>query len=339
MCDMARPIIALKGISKVFGTGDGAVTALKDVDLTVYEGEIFGVIGLSGAGKSTLVRCINLLEKPTAGTVNVNGKELTKLSEKELRQERRSIGMIFQGFNLLQQKSVLDNVCFPLLLAGVSKKEAREKAEKLLARVGLLEKRDAFPAQLSGGQCQRVAIARALSTDPKVLLCDEATSALDPTTTLSILDLLKELNRELKVTVVIITHEMKVVEAICHRVAILADNRIEELGTVEEIFRRPKSRAARQLIVPGSQAPGRETFGAGRFLRVTFDGRERTDQPLVAEMVLRTGAPVSIVFADTRSLNGRLYGQMIFQLPEDDATIERMLEFLRRAEVSFEEVI
>ena len=339
---MAKPIIELKGITKTFGTGDGAVTALKDVDLTIEEGEIFGVIGLSGAGKSTLVRCINLLEKPTAGTVIVNGKELTKLSERALRQERRRIGMIFQGFNLLQQKSVLDNVCFPLLLAGVSRKEAKRKAEKLLDRVGLSDKRDAYPAQLSGGQCQRVAIARALSTDPKVLLCDEATSALDPTTTLSILDLLKELNRELNVTVVIITHEMKVVEAICHRVAILADNHVEELGTVEEIFHRPRSMAARQLIVPSSQVPPKESFGEGRegrFLRITFDGRERTDSPLVAEMVLSTGVPVSIVFADTRSLNGRLYGQMILQVPEDDETFEKMLGFLRRAEVSFEEVI
>ena len=336
---MAKPIIELKGITKIFGTGSTAVTALKDVDLTIYEGEIFGVIGLSGAGKSTLVRCINLLEKPTAGTVTVNGKELTALSEKELRQERRSIGMIFQGFNLLMQKTVLDNVCFPLLLAGTPRKEARKKAEKLLDRVGLSDKKGAYPAQLSGGQCQRVAIARALSTDPKVLLCDEATSALDPTTTLSILDLLKELNRELNVTVVIITHEMKVVEAVCHRVAILADNKIEELGTVEEIFRQPKSLAARQLIVPGSQSPARETFGAGRFLRITFDGRERTDKPLVAQMVLHTGAPVSIVFADTRSLNGRLYGQMILQLPEDETIIENMLGFLRQAEVSFEEVI
>ena len=336
---MSDPIIELKGITKVFGTGDGAVTALKDVDLTIDEGEIFGVIGLSGAGKSTLVRCINLLEKPTAGTVIVDGKELTKLSEKELRAERRHIGMIFQSFNLLQQRSVLDNVCFPLQLAGVPKKEARAKAEKLLDRVGLSEKKDAYPAQLSGGQCQRVAIARALSTDPKVLLCDEATSALDPTTTLSILDLLKELNRELHVTVVVITHEMKVVEAICHRVAILADNHVEELGVVEEIFHRPKSMAARQLIVPSSQVPPKESFGEGRFIRITFDGRERTDRPLVAEMVLHTGVPVSVVFADTRSLNGRLYGQMILQVPEDDSIMEKMLEFLRRAEVSFEEVI
>ena len=243
------------------------------------------------------------------------------------------------GFNLLQQRSVLDNVCFPLQLAGVGKKEARQKAEKLLERVGLSEKKDAYPAQLSGGQCQRVAIARALSTNPKVLLCDEATSALDPTTTLSILDLLKELNRELNVTVVVITHEMRVVEAICHRVAILADNKVEELGTVEEIFHRPKSMAARQLIVPSSQVPPKESFGEGRFLRITFDGRDRTDQPLVAEMVLHTGVPVSIVFADTRSLNGRLYGQMILQLPEDDETMEKMMGFLRQAEVSFEEVI
>lgn len=336
---MAEPIIELRGITKTFGSGAGAVTALKDVDLTIYEGEIFGVIGLSGAGKSTLVRCINLLEKPTAGTVIVNGRELTALSEKELRFQRRSIGMIFQSFNLLMQRSVLDNVCFPLLLSGVKKKEARKKAEALLERVGLKDKKDAFPAQLSGGQRQRVAIARALSTDPKVLLCDEATSALDPTTTLSILDLLKELNRELQVTVVIITHEMKVVEAVCHRVAILADNKIEELGTVEEIFRQPKSQAARQLIVPGSQAPGRESFGDGRFLRLTFDGSEKTDQPLVAEMVLRTGTKVNIVFADTRTLNGRVYGQMILQLPDSAAAIAGVGAFLQEAGVAFEEVI
>ena len=336
---MATPIIELQGITKTFGTGAGAVTALKDVDLTIYEGEIFGVIGLSGAGKSTLVRCINLLEKPTAGKVIVNGQELTALSQKELREQRRSIGMIFQGFNLLMQRSVLDNVCFPLELCGVGRKEARVKAQKLLERVGLESKKDAYPAQLSGGQMQRVAIARALATDPKVLLCDEATSALDPTTTLSILDLLKELNRELNVSVVIITHEMKVVEAVCNRVAILADNKIEELGTVEEIFRQPKSLAARQLIVPGSQAPSRESFGAGRFWRLTFDGSEKTEQPLVAEMVLRTGAPVNIVFADTRALNGRIYGQMILQLPENELAVTEMGRYLTESGVSFEEVI
>ena len=208
---MGKPIIELKGITKIFGTGDGAVTALKDVDLTIDEGEIFGVIGLSGAGKSTLVRCINLLEKPTAGTVTVNGQELTKLSEKELRQARRSIGMIFQGFNLLQQKSVLDNVCFPLLLAGVSRKEARQKAEKLLERVGLSEKRDAYPAQLSGGQCQRVAIARAICTRPKLLLADEPTGALDSKSGQQIMDIFDELHDQ-GMTIVMITHEHAVAD-------------------------------------------------------------------------------------------------------------------------------
>ena len=210
---MGDPIIKIRNLSKHFGEGENEVRALEHIDLTVERGEIFGVIGLSGAGKSTLVRCINLLERPTSGSIVVDGREMTKLSEKELRKARRSIGMIFQGFNLLMQRTALDNITFPLELNGVPKAKARKKAQELLEVVGLGDRAGAYPAQLSGGQKQRIAIARALATDPKVLLCDEATSALDPTTTLSILELLKELNRKLGVTVVIITHEMKVVDA------------------------------------------------------------------------------------------------------------------------------
>ncbi len=332
-------MIELKHLGKTYRAPDKEIVALDDINLTIRDGEIFGIIGLSGAGKSTLVRCLNLLEVPTAGEVLVDGKSLTRLSRKELLKLRQSIGMIFQSFNLLEQRNVLRNVCFPLEVAGVGRKAAEQRARELLELVGLSDRADSYPSQLSGGQKQRVAIARALATNPKYILCDEATSALDPNTTRSILELLRQINQDLGVTIVVITHEMKVVEAICHRVAILADNHVEEIGSVEEIFHRPKSMAARQLIVPSSQVPPKESFGEGRFLRITFDGRERTDQPLVAEMVLSTGAPVSIVFADTRSLNGRLYGQMILQLPEDDKAIENMRGFLRQAEVSFEEVI
>lgn len=332
-----EPIIRLQGVSKTFGSGDDAVHALQDIDLSIYEGEIFGVIGLSGAGKSTLVRCINLLERPTEGKVFVAGQELTALNPGELREARRNIGMIFQGFHLLMQKTILDNVCFPLELSGVSKREARKKAQSLLDRVGLGDRARAFPAQLSGGQKQRVAIARALATSPRVLLCDEATSALDPTTTQSILELLRELNRELHVTVVIITHEMKVVEQICSRVAILDSSRIGEMGQVEEIFRRPKTAAARQLICPQGEAPEASALGEGKFLRLIFDG-SRTDRPVVSEMVLACGAPVNIAFADTRTLSGRLYGQMVLQLPDEEESIRKMTRFLQDAGVMYEEV-
>ena len=249
---MSEPIIEIRGLRKTFGQGEAAVTALDGIDLSIEKGEIFGIIGLSGAGKSTLVRCMNLLETPTEGTVRVDGQDITTLSPKELRKARQSITMIFQGFNLLMQRSALDNICFPLELSGTPRKEAVARARELLKVVGLEGREGAYPAQLSGGQKQRVAIARALATNPKVLLCDEATSALDPTTTQSILALLQELNRTLGVTVVIITHEMKVVEQICGRVAILAESHVVEEGKVSEVFRHPKTAAARQLLMPGS---------------------------------------------------------------------------------------
>ena len=332
---MSEPIIQIQHLTKTFGSGEGAVTALEDINLDIQSGEIFGIIGLSGAGKSTLVRCINLLERPTSGSVVVNGKEMTSLTERELRQARRSVTMIFQGFNLLMQRTVLQNVCFPMEISGVSKQRQKERALELLELVGLQDKAGAYPAQLSGGQKQRVAIARALATDPKVLLCDEATSALDPTTTASILELLKDLNEKLGVTVVVITHQMSVIEEICSRVAIIADSHIVESGAVSEVFRHPKASAARQLIIPGSEA-ARKFTGQGKVYRITFDGTT-SDQPVVAGMVLACGEPVNIWFADTRDIDGKAYGHMLVQLPENEVTAGRMLSYLDEVGVTYKE--
>lgn len=339
-------LIEIRNLCKTFGTGSTAVHALEDVSLDIEAGEIFGIIGLSGAGKSTLVRCMNLLERPTSGTVTVDGADMTALSDKELRAARREIGMIFQSFNLLMQRNALANVRFPLELAGVPKKEANKRAQELLDMVGLGDRAEAFPAQLSGGQKQRVAIARALATNPKVLLCDEATSALDPTTTESILELLKNLNRQLGVTVVVITHEMRVVERICSRVAIIADSRIAEMGPVQDVFLNPQTEAAKKLVLP-SRAGKLEGFSSdsenravdecrGRLIRLAFDG-ETTDRPIIADMILSCGAPVSIVYADTRSIEGRLYGHTVLQLPSDPAVAEKLRRWLSDEGVIFTE--
>ena len=332
---MSEPIIEIRGLRKTFGQGEAAVTALDGIDLSIEKGEIYGIIGLSGAGKSTLVRCMNLLETPTEGTVRVDGQEITTLSPKELRKARQSITMIFQGFNLLMQRSALDNICFPLELSGTPRKEAIARARELLKVVGLEDREGAYPAQLSGGQKQRVAIARALATNPKVLLCDEATSALDPTTTQSILALLQELNRSLGVTVVIITHEMKVVEQICGRVAILAESHVVEEGKVSEVFRHPKTAAARQLLMPGSET-ARETLAQGRAYRITFDG-STAEQPVVSGMVLSCGEPVNILFADMKNIEGKTYCQMLLQLPENEGAAARMLAYLESQHITYTE--
>ena len=332
---MSEPIIEIRGLRKTFGQGEAAVTALDGIDLSIEKGEIYGIIGLSGAGKSTLLRCLNLLETPTEGTVRVDGQDITTLSPKELRKARQSITMIFQGFNLLMQRSALDNICFPLELSGTPRKEAIARARELLKVVGLEGREGAYPAQLSGGQKQRVAIARALATNPKVLLCDEATSALDPTTTQSILALLQELNRTLGVTVVIITHEMKVVEQICGRVAILAESHVVEEGKVSEVFRHPKTAAARQLLMPGSET-ARETLAHGRAYRITFDG-STAEQPVVSGMVLSCGEPVNILFADMKNIEGKTYGQMLLQLPENEGAAARMLAYLESQRITYTE--
>ena len=332
---MSDPIIEIRGLRKTFGQGGAAVTALDGIDLTIEKGEIYGIIGLSGAGKSTLVRCMNLLETPTEGSVRVNGQEITALSSAQLRKARQSISMIFQGFNLLMQRNALDNICFPLELSGTPRKEAVARARELLKVVGLEDREGAYPAQLSGGQKQRVAIARALATNPKVLLCDEATSALDPTTTQSILALLQELNRTLGVTVVIITHEMKVVEQICGRVAILSESHVVEEGKVSEVFRHPKTAAARQLLMPGSET-ARKSLVHGRAYRITFDG-STAEQPVVSGMVLSCVEPVNILFADMKNIDGKTYGQMLLQLPENEGSAARMLAYLESQHIAYSE--
>ncbi len=335
-----REIIRIEGLTKRFSGKNGDVVALENIDLSINEGEIFGIIGLSGAGKSTLVRCINLLERPTEGRVTVAGQELSALKGRQLREARRGIGMIFQQFNLLMQRTALENICFPLLLAGMNRRDAEKRALELLEIVGLAEKRSAYPAQLSGGQKQRVAIARALANEPKVLLCDEATSALDPTTTRSILSLLKEINERLGITVIVITHEMRVVEEICSRVAILDASHVAELGRVEEIFRRPKTAAARRLLFPGrEQHPEVPAFGTKnqRMLRIVFDGMTPFE-PVIANMVLACGAPVNILFANTRAIEGKTVGQMIVQLPEAEDAGARIAAYLNTQNVHYEEV-
>ena len=286
-------MIELKHLCKTYSAPDKEIHALEDINLSIQDGEIFGIIGLSGAGKSTLVRCINLLERPTSGQVLVDGRDVTSLPRKELLLLRRSIGMIFQSFNLLEQRNVLKNVCFPLEIAGVDRKTAEAKARELLQVVGLADRADSYPSQLSGGQKQRVAIARALATDPRYILCDEATSALDPNTTRSILDLLRQINRDLGVTIIVITHEMKVIDQICDRVAVIDHSRIAEEGRVSEVFTSPQSQIARDLIIPRDRA-ALDTKN-GRKIRLTFnDAYSR--EPVISNMVLECQAPVNILF-------------------------------------------
>lgn len=330
-----NPIIRLDGLGKEFKGSQGTVRALEDINLEIMAGEIFGIIGLSGAGKSTLVRCMNFLEAPTEGEVYYDGAPLSKMSDKELRKVRQSMGMIFQQFNLLAQRNVLQNICFPLEIAGTPKEEAKSRARELLGLVGLKDKENAYPSQLSGGQKQRVAIARALATNPKVILCDEATSALDPNTTKAILQLLKEINKTLGVTVIVITHEMSVIEAICDRVAIIDQSRIAEMGSVTKIFSGPKSKIGRQLIL--GDAAKQVEFGKGRLFRITFDGLS-SNEPVISNVVLACKVPVNIMYAATRDINGTAAGQMIIELPDRDEDVERVVHYLNTAKVPYEEV-
>ena len=312
------------------------VRAVRDVSLTIQDGEIFGIIGFSGAGKSTLVRCINLLERPTNGTVVVDGKEMTALSPKELRLARRKIGMIFQHFNLMPSRTVFGNVAYPLQGQGLSKQAIQNKVRKLLKLVDIADKETAYPSQLSGGQKQRVAIARALATDPKVLLCDEATSALDPTTTLSILDLLKELNQKLGVTVVVITHQMNVIEEICHRVAILNHGVVAEQDTVEEIFSNPKTDIGRQLVYPNGVRI--DQLPPAQVIRVAFNGGS-SYEPLIASLAIDCGVKVNILGADTRNMDGKAFGTMLLGLPKDPKEAGKALDYIKsQPDITVEEV-
>ena len=319
---MSDEIIRISHLVKEFKTAGGTVHALDDVNLSIRRGEIYGIIGLSGAGKSTLVRCINYLERPTSGDVFFEG-------------QRRSMGMIFQQFNLLEQRTVLRNICFPLELIGVRRTEAEARARQLLTLVGLADREKAYPSQLSGGQKQRVAIARAIASEPKLLLCDEATSALDPNTTESILGLLRDINRNLGITVVIITHQMSVIESICDRVAIIDQSRIAEEGEVQRIFSAPQSKIGRELILGGDVR--QEQFGASKKIRVTFDGRSAFE-PVIANMILSCQLPVNILFAATKEIGGQAAGQMVLQLPEHEADAMKVIHYLREHGVNLEEV-
>lgn len=324
--------------------------ALQDISLQIEAGDIYGIIGMSGAGKSTLVRCLNYLERPTEGEVIIDGRNLAELSERELRAQRSSIAMIFQHFNLLMQKNVLDNVCFPMLIQGRKKSDARVRAMELLQTVGLAEKAKAYPAQLSGGQKQRVAIARALASDPKILLCDEATSALDPQTTASILELLREINRSFGITMVVITHQMSVIREICSHVAILEHGRLAEQGEVEEIFNHPKSKVARDLILrdrPEGSWEGDATWegetrqrpllAADRKLRIVFS-ENSAFEPVIANMVLKFGVPVNILRADTKNVGGVAKGEMILGLPPEPGLHQEMERYLTEKGLEIEEV-
>ena len=314
-------MITLTHVSKIFPGGESGVHAVQDVSLHIAPGEIFGIIGYSGAGKSTLVRCINLLERPTQGTVTVDGRELTSLSEKELRQERRKIGMIFQQFNLMTARTVAQNVAFPLKDSGLSKEETAAKVTQLLELVGLPDKAGSYPAQLSGGQKQRVAIARALASDPKVLLCDEATSALDPQTTASILRLIRDINRRTGITVVVITHEMAVVKEICHRVAVMEKGRVVETGDVFSLFSAPKEPVTRSFVSTTSNLSKAEEFIAegaplvalapGQVIaRLTF-ARGNVGEAAISQLSRQFGVDANIIFANVDILEGTPLGGLV----------------------------
>ena len=332
-------MIELKNLSKSFETADGTVNALKNVNLTINNGDIYGIIGMSGAGKSTLVRCINMLERPTEGSVLIDGRDLGALSEKELRGVRRNITMIFQSFNLLMQRTCLKNICFPLELSGMKRADAKKRAMELLEIVGLPDKANAYPAQLSGGQKQRIAIARALTTNPEVLLCDEATSALDPKTTHSILELIREINKKTGITVVIITHQMSVIEEICDRVAILDEGVVVEEGDVGTVFSDPQSDAAKRLVFP----EGAETVISGEFndrrVRVVFNGALATTKPMITQMAMDKGIAANILSASTRCIGDKVYGNMLLGVDGDDQVVEEVKAYLQRVgDVIVEEV-
>ncbi len=322
-------MIEIQHLTKTFTTSDGDLDALRDVSLKIDDGEIYGIIGMSGAGKSTLVRCINMLERPTEGKVIIDGVDIGTLSNAELRNERREITMIFQGFNLLMQKNCLKNVCFPMELAGVKKSEATARAKELLEIVGLGDKLKSYPVQLSGGQQQRVAIARALATHPKILLCDEATSALDPQTTQSILSLIRDIHDKLGITVIVITHQMSVVEQICTRVAILDHGRVVEEGAVSDVFSAPKSEAAKSLVYPDGIDFGSFDSENEHIIRVVFNGASATNKPLIAQMAIEKNIAADILSASTRSIGGKAYGNMLLGIPGDEAELKKAMQYLQ----------
>ena len=322
-------MIEIKNMSKTFKTADSSLDALKNVSLTINDGDIYGVIGMSGAGKSTLVRCINMLERPTEGQILIDGVAMGSLSSKQLRDARRNITMIFQGFNLLMQRNCLKNICFPLELEGMKKEDAKKRALELLEIVGLPDKAKAYPAQLSGGQQQRIAIARALATNPKVLLCDEATSALDPNTTHSILNLIRDINKKLGITVIIITHQMSVVEETCNRVAILDNGTVVEQGEVSTVFAHPQSAAAKRLVFPDASDEIFAPASDEHRIRVVFNGAFATNTPLITKMAIDEGIAANILAASTRCIGDKVYGNMLLGIPGGDNELERASKYLQ----------
>lgn len=327
-------MITISHLTKIFEGKGPRVTALEDVNLEIGKGDIYGIIGMSGAGKSTLLRCLTLLERPTSGQIMLAGQDIASLSGAQLRAARRGMGVVFQGYNLLMQKTVAENVAFPLRLEkGYDKAAVQARVAELLAIVGLEDRAGAYPAQLSGGQKQRVAIARALATNPKILLCDEATSALDPATTESILSLIKDINRRLGITAIIITHEMSVIEKICNQVAIISHGRIAETGSVEEVFFHPQTEEARQLVIPEAL----QDMPHSRLYRIIFNGRS-SFEPVISNLVLECGAPVNIMFADTRDIGGTAFGQMVLQLPDNEDVVRRILAYADSKGLMLEEM-
>jgi len=322
-------MIEIRNLSKTFKTADGSLDALKDVSLTINDGDIYGVIGMSGAGKSTLVRCINMLERPTEGQILIDGVDMDALSSKQLRDARRNITMIFQGFNLLMQRNCLKNICFPLELEGMKKEDAKKRALELLEIVGLPDKAKAYPAQLSGGQQQRIAIARALATNPKVLLCDEATSALDPNTTHSILNLIRDINKKLGITVIIITHQMSVVEETCNRVAILDNGTVVEQGEVSTVFAHPQSDAAKRLVFPDASDEIFSPASDEHRIRVVFNGAFATNTPLITKMAMDEGIAANILAASTRCIGDKVYGNMLLGISGEGDELERASKYLQ----------
>lgn len=322
-------MIEIKNLSKTFKTADSSLDALKNVSLTINDGDIYGIIGMSGAGKSTLVRCINMLERPTEGQILIDGVDMGSLSSKQLRDARRNITMIFQGFNLLMQRNCLKNICFPLELEGMKKEDAKKRALELLEIVGLPDKAKAYPAQLSGGQQQRIAIARALATNPKVLLCDEATSALDPNTTHSILNLIRAINKKLGITVIIITHQMSVVEETCNRVAILDNGTVVEQGEVSTVFAHPQSAAAKRLVFPDASDEIFAPASDEHRIRVVFNGAFATNTPLITKMAMDEGIAANILAASTRCIGDKVYGNMLLGIPGGDNELDRASKYLQ----------
>jgi D-methionine transport system ATP-binding protein len=332
-------MIQISGLKKIYGDGPQAVRALENINLQVRKGEIFGIIGLSGAGKSTLIRCINMLERPTAGTVTVDDKEVTTMNERQLRAARQEIGMIFQHFNLLSARTVFDNIAFPLEIAGIDKASITKRVTELLTLVGLADKADIYPAQLSGGQKQRVGIARALANNPKVLLCDEATSALDPQTTKSILELIKDIKEKLSLTVVLITHEMHVIKEICDTVAVIEHGCIIEQGPVLQIFTQPKQLTTREFIsavihheVPDSL---KNHMPEGLLVRIFFIGNS-AGEPIISTLVRRFNVDANILYGNIDHIQSTPFGTLLVELTGEDPLIQAALNYLKTRDLNVE---